>query len=74
MEEHLACCLLLMIKQLNLLLRGKAETSYNIKRIFIVLNVQSLKKTFNLYSSCIDCSFKNFETIDKEKLIDLLKV
>ena len=28
----------------------------------------------NLYSRCIDCGFKKFETIDKEELSDLLKV
>ena len=35
---------------------------------------QEIDGKFNLYSHCIDCGFKKFLTIDKEKLSDLLKV
>ena len=28
----------------------------------------------NLYSRCVDCSFRKFETTDKKEMSDLLKV
>ena len=35
---------------------------------------QEIDEKVNLYSNCIDCGFKKFETINKEELSDLLKV
>ena len=35
---------------------------------------QEIDEKVNLYSNCIDCRFKKFETINKEELSDLLKV
>ena len=32
-----------------------------------------IDREINRYSYCIDCSFKKFETIDKEKISDLLE-
>ena len=40
-------------------------------------NIEIKHKTvgkINFYPSCVKCDFKKFETIDKEKLSDLLKV
>ena len=41
--------------------------------IKIKRRIDKKKKKKNLYYSCIDCDFKKFETIDKEKLSFLLK-
>ena len=35
---------------------------------------KEIDEKVNLYSNCIDCGFKKFETINKEELSDLLKV
>ena len=53
----------------------KKFNNKNINRIYIVLNAERLQTDgkINLYSHCIDCSFKKFETIDKEELCDLWK-
>ena len=35
---------------------------------------RDIDEKINLYSRCIDCGFKKFETIDEEKLSCLLKI
>ena len=45
------------------------------KNIYIYRNIikRQIEGKISLYSRCIDCGFKKFETIEKEELSYLLK-
>ena len=68
----------MMIKQSNLLTEQKIKIDlYCIKYSKFTKN-NNIKTNYkldqknNLYSCCIDCGFKKFETIDKKQLSSLL--
>ena len=72
--------LLMIIKQSNLLTEQKIKMDlYCIKCSKFTKN-NNIKTNYkldeenNLYSCCIDCGFKKFETIDKKQLSSLWKV
>ena len=66
-----------MLKEYNELKR-EIKNSYNIKWIFIILNVyrkpKKKKEKINIYSWSIDCGFKKITPIDDEELSFYFKV